>query len=132
MIDDVGSRAVQFRDHQEDLGKGFDTFCPMGPVIVTKDEIPDYGEMHITSVVNGEPRQEAWIKEQIFPIPHVIEWLTSVMTLYPGDIISTGTPAGCGTFRKPAVWLRPGDTVTVAEDTVGELTNPVVAGDYPY
>jgi 2-keto-4-pentenoate hydratase/2-oxohepta-3-ene-1,7-dioic acid hydratase in catechol pathway len=132
MIDDVGSRAVQFRDHQEDLGKGFDTFCPMGPVVVTRDEIADYGEMRITSVVNGELRQEAWIKEQIFPIPHVIEWLTSVMTLYPGDVISTGTPAGCGTFRSPPVWLAPGDTVTVAEDSIGELTNPVVAGEYPW
>lgn len=132
MIDDVGSRAVQFRDHQEDLGKGFDTFCPMGPVIVTTDEIPDYGEMRIRSIVNGEVRQDTMIKDQIFPIPDVIEWITSVMTMCPGDVISTGTPAGCGTFRKPPVWLKPGDVVTVAEDRIGELTNAVVAGTYPW
>jgi 2-keto-4-pentenoate hydratase/2-oxohepta-3-ene-1,7-dioic acid hydratase in catechol pathway len=132
MIDDVGSRSVQFRDHQEDLGKGFDTFCPMGPVIVTADEIPDYGEMHIRSIVNGEVRQDTMIKDQIFPIPHVIEWITSVMTMYPGDVISTGTPAGCGTFRKPPVWLEPGDVVTVTEDRIGDLTNAVVAGTYPW
>jgi 2-keto-4-pentenoate hydratase/2-oxohepta-3-ene-1,7-dioic acid hydratase in catechol pathway len=131
LFNDVGSRAVQFGTKgwlQADLGKNFDTFAPMGPVIVTKDEIPDYQRAYITCRVNGELRQAAHVADQIFPIPAIIEWLSSIITLEPGDCLSTGTPAGCGTFRAPPVFLKPGDVVTVAETTIGELTNPVVAG----
>ena len=131
LFNDVSARAVQFGPGgwlQADLGKNFDTFAPMGPVIVTKDELPDYGTAHITATVNGEPRQDAYVSEQIFPIPVVIEWISSIITLEPGDCLSTGTPAGIGTFRDPPLFLKPGDVVTVAEDTIGELTNPVVAG----
>lgn len=134
VFNDVGSRAVQFAKKpgwslQADLGKNFDTFCPMGPVIVTRDEIPDLGKAHIRAWVNGELRQDAYLDEQLFPVPVMIEWIASIITMEPGDCISTGTPAGCGTFMQPPRFLEPGDMVTVSEETIGELTNPVVSGD---
>jgi len=128
VINDVGSRSVQFHNGQVDLGKNFDTFCPMGPRIVTRDELPDWAAIRIQSHVNGELRQDALIGEQIGPPPAAIEWLSSVITLEPGDILSTGTPAGCGTFMDPPRFLQPGDTVTVSASGIGELTNPVVQG----
>jgi 2-keto-4-pentenoate hydratase/2-oxohepta-3-ene-1,7-dioic acid hydratase in catechol pathway len=128
VINDVGSRSVQFHNGQVDLGKNFDTFCPMGPCIVTRDELPDWEAVRIQSHVNGELRQNALVGEQLGPPPAAIEWLSSVITLEPGDILSTGTPAGCGTFMDPPVFLKPGDTVTVSASGIGELTNPVVQG----
>ena len=128
LFNDVGARAVQFKNRQVDLAKGFDTFAPMGPCIVTPDELPDVGAAHLQAIVNGEVRQDALGAEMINPVPVLVEWITSVVTCEPGDCISTGTPAGCGTFRDPPTFLAPGDVVTVREDTIGELTNPVVAG----
>lgn len=128
VINDVGSRSVQFHNGQVDIGKNFDTFCPMGPRLVTKDEFPDWKAIRIQAHVNGELRQDALVGEQIGPPPAAIEWLSSVITLEPGDILSTGTPAGCGTFMNPPQFLVPGDTVTVSIEGVGELTNPVVQG----
>jgi 2-keto-4-pentenoate hydratase/2-oxohepta-3-ene-1,7-dioic acid hydratase in catechol pathway len=132
VFNDVGSRGVQFpkrpgMGRQADLGKNFDTFMPMGPVIVTPDEIPDLAKARIRAWVNGELRQDAYLAEQLFPVPVLIEWISSIITMEPGDCISTGTPAGCGTFRQPPVFLEPGDVVIVAEDTIGELENRVVA-----
>jgi 2-keto-4-pentenoate hydratase/2-oxohepta-3-ene-1,7-dioic acid hydratase in catechol pathway len=128
VINDAGSRSVQFHNRQADLGKNFDTLCPMGPCIVTRDELPDWENIRIQSHVNGELRQDGLCGEQICP-PHVgIEWLSSIITLEAGDCLSTGTPAGCGTFMKPPRFLEPGDTVTVSASGIGELTNPVVAG----
>jgi 2-keto-4-pentenoate hydratase/2-oxohepta-3-ene-1,7-dioic acid hydratase in catechol pathway len=138
LVHDVGSRAVQFGvDHhaggknwlQADLGKNFDTFAPMGPVIVTKDEIPDLSRARIRCWVNGELRQDATLAQQIFPIPVVIEWISSIITLQPGDMLSTGTPGGIGHFMEPPQYLKPGDVVKIAEDTIGELENPVLAGE---
>jgi len=128
LINDVGSRSVQFHNGQRDLGKNFDTFCPMGPCIVTKDELPDWEEIRIESHVNGERRQSALVGEQIGPPPVAIEWLSSIITLEPGDVLSTGTPAGCGTFMDPPRFLDPGDIVTITASGIGELTNPVVQG----
>jgi 5-carboxymethyl-2-hydroxymuconate isomerase len=128
VFNDVGSRSVQFHNGQRDLGKNFDTFCPMGPCIVTKDELPDWQAIRIQSHVNGELRQDALVGEQIGAPPVAIEWLSSVITLEPGDCLMTGTPAGCGTFMDPPRFLQPGDTVTVSANGIGELTNPVVAG----
>ncbi len=133
VFNDVGSRGVQFpkrpgMGRQADLGKNFDTFMPMGPVIVTPEEIPDLAQARIRAWVNGELRQDACLAEQLFPVPTLIEWISSIITMEPGDCISTGTPAGCGTFRRPPVFLQPGDVVKVAEETIGELENPVVAG----
>ncbi|MEA2514510.1 MAG: acylpyruvate hydrolase [Thermomicrobiales bacterium] len=101
---------------------------PMGPVIVTPDEIPDLGNARIRAWVNGELRQDSSVGLQIFPVPVVIEWITSIITLEPGDCLSTGTPGGIGTFMDPPQYLKPGDVVTVVEDTIGKLTNRVVAG----
>lgn len=126
LFNDAGARAVQFKNKQADLGKGFDTFSPMGPCIVTKDEIPDPSKVHIQSLVNGELRQDAYGSDMINSVSVLIEWITSIITCEAGDCISTGTPAGCGTFRKPPTYLKPGDVVTVRETTIGELTNPVV------
>jgi 2-keto-4-pentenoate hydratase/2-oxohepta-3-ene-1,7-dioic acid hydratase in catechol pathway len=128
LFNDVGARAVQFKNKQADLGKGFDTFSPMGPCIVTKDEIPDLGKARIECFVNGEKRQDALISELINSVPRLIEWITSIITCEAGDCIATGTPAGCGTFMDPPQFLKPGDTVTCREETIGELTNRVVAG----
>lgn len=133
VFNDVGSRAVQFPKRegggrQADLGKNFDTFMPMGPVIVTPDEIPDLARARITATINGERRQDALLSEQLFPVPVLIEWISSIATMEPGDCITTGTPAGCGTFMHPPVFLQPGDVVTVAEETIGAVTNRVVAG----
>jgi 2-keto-4-pentenoate hydratase/2-oxohepta-3-ene-1,7-dioic acid hydratase in catechol pathway len=129
VFNDVGARSVQFHNRQADLGKNFDTFAPMGPCIVTRDELPDWENIHIQSVVNGELRQSALVGEQIGPPPVGIEWLSSIITLLPGDCLMTGTPAGCGTFLRPPRFLEPGDTVTVSASGIGELTNPVVAGE---
>ena len=128
VFNDVGSRSVQFHNSQRDLGKNFDTFCPMGPCIVTRDELPNWENIRVQSRVNGELRQDALVGEQIGPPPLAIEWLSSIITLEPGDCLMTGTPAGCGTFTNPPRFLNPGDTVTVSASGIGELTNPVVQG----
>jgi 2-keto-4-pentenoate hydratase/2-oxohepta-3-ene-1,7-dioic acid hydratase in catechol pathway len=128
VINDVGARSVQFHNYQIDLGKSFDTFCPMGPCIVTRDELPDWPAIRVQSHVNGELRQDALVSDQIGPPPAAIEWLSSIITLEPGDCLSTGTPAGCGTFMDPPAFLNPGDVVTVSASGIGELTNPVVQG----
>jgi 2-keto-4-pentenoate hydratase/2-oxohepta-3-ene-1,7-dioic acid hydratase in catechol pathway len=128
VINDVGARSVQFHNGQRDLAKNFDTFCPMGPCIVTSDEFPDFGEIQIQAIVNGELRQSAYIKEQIAGPLESIEWISSIITLEPGDVLSTGTPAGCGTFANPPRFLAPGDVVTCSASGIGELTNPVVQG----
>jgi 2,4-didehydro-3-deoxy-L-rhamnonate hydrolase len=128
IINDAGSRSVQFFFNQRDLGKNFDTFCPMGPCIVTRDEIPDITQVRIEAHVNGEQRQSALISDQL-NLPHVaIEWLSSIMTLRAGDVLSTGTPAGCGTFMNPPTFLKPGDVVRCSASGIGYIENHVVAG----
>ena len=128
VFNDVGARSVQFHNGQRDLAKNFDTFCPTGPRIVTKDELPDWEAIRIQSHVNGELRQDALVGEQLGPPPVAIEWISSIITLELGDCLMTGTPAGCGTFMQPPRFLQPGDTVTVSARGIGELTNPVVQG----
>lgn len=128
IIDDVGSRSVQFHFNQRDLGKNFDTFCPMGPCIVTPDEIPDIRDVRIESYVNGELRQSELVADQLNLPDVAIEWLSSVITLEPGDVLSTGTPAGCGTFMNPPSFLKPGDVVRCTASGIGYIENRVVAG----
>lgn len=128
VVNDVSDRGVQFRANQMVLGKGFDTFCPMGPALVTADELPDIEERALRSHVNGELRQAARVSDMIFDIPTLIAHASQHITLEPGDVITTGTPAGCGTFRNPPLWLVPGDVVDVVVDGVGTLSNPVRAG----
>ena len=128
VFNDVGSRSLQFHNGQRDLGKNFDTFCPMGPCIVTKDELPDWQTIQIQSHVNGELRQSALAGEQIGPPAIAIEWISSIITLEPGDCLMTGTPAGCGTFMDPPRFLQPGDVVSVSASGIGEIVNTVVQG----
>jgi len=128
VIDDVGSRSVQFYFGQRDIGKNFDTFCPMGPCIVTSDELADIREVRVESFVNGERRQSELIGDQLNLPDVAIEWLSSVMSLDPGDVLSTGTPAGCGTFMSPPTFLRPGDVVRCSASGIGYIENRVVAG----
>jgi 2-keto-4-pentenoate hydratase/2-oxohepta-3-ene-1,7-dioic acid hydratase in catechol pathway len=128
IFNDVGSRSVQFYNDQKDLGKNFDTFCPMGPCIVTADELVDWEDVVIEAFVNGERRQSAVVRDQIGPPAVAIQWLSSIITLNPGDCLLTGTPAGIGTFMDPPRFLEPGDIVRVTASGIGELENPVVAG----
>lgn len=125
---DVGARSVQFHFGQRDMGKNFDTFYPMGPCIVTPDEIPDIAKVRIESYVNGERRQSELVGDQLNLPDVAIEWISSVIRLDPGDILSTGTPAGCGTFMDPPQFLKPGDVVRCTAEGIGYIENHVVAG----
>ena len=107
-------------------GKSFDSFCPLGPVIVTADEIPNPNSLRIRTVLNDQVMQDWNTNDMIFDIPTLIEFLSADMTLLPGTVILTGTPHGVGMARTPPVWLQPGDTVTIDVEKIGELTNGVV------
>ncbi len=128
VFNDVGARSVQFHNGQRDLAKNFDTFCPMGPWIVTRDELPDWQAIRLESQVNGELRQSALAGDMIAGPAEAIEWLSAIIRLDPGDCLMTGTPAGCGTFMQPPRFLQPGDVVTCSASGIGELTNRVVQG----
>ena len=127
IINDVSARDVQFASSQWSLSKSFPTFCPLGPAIVTADEIPDPHELNIQLSIDGVVHQSSNTRELIFKIPELVEYLSSITPLLPGDIVSTGTPYGVGLGRTPKRWLKPGETVTIAIDGLGSLTNPVVA-----
>jgi len=128
ILHDVSARDVQFRDNQITLGKNFDTFCPLGPCIVTADEIPEPAALGLRSRVNGELRQNGSNRDWVFSLPHLLSALSNVMTLKPGDIVSTGTPAGVGLFRSPPTYLHAGDVVELEIDGIGTLRNPVASG----
>jgi len=106
-------------------GKFFDTFCPLGPVLVTADEIPDPNTLGIKTVLNGETVQDWNTNDMIFDVPALIEFLSGSSTLLPGTVILTGTPHGVGMAAKPPRWLKPGDSVTIEIEKIGSLTNPV-------
>ena len=127
ILHDVSARDVQFKDNQITLGKNFDTFCPLGPCIVTKDELPDPANVRLRSIVNGQVMQDGTTADWVFTLPELLGRLSRVMTLEPGDIVSTGTPAGVGVFRKPPVFLKPGDVVKLEIEGIGALENSVVA-----
>ena len=127
IVNDVSARDYQRATTQWLMGKTFDTFAPMGPWISTQDEIPDPHELDIQIEINGEVLQDSNTRELIFKIPDLIAFLSSVFTLEPGDVISTGTPAGVGFARKPPRYLHPGDEVVVKIPAIGELRNSVVA-----
>lgn len=128
ILHDVSGRDVQFKDNQITLGKGFDSFCPLGPCVTLKDEIPDPQALILSTYLNGERVQHDSTSGQLFPVATLIEFLSRHITLEPGDVVSTGTPGGVGFFFKPQRFLRPGDTVTLEVDKIGRLSNPVVAG----
>ena len=124
---DVSARDVQLATSQWTLGKSFDTFAPMGPHIVTVDEVMDPHALEIRLSIGGETLQHSNTRELIFGVPELIEYLSQMMTLEPGDIISTGTPAGVGLGRTPPRWLKPGEEVLIEIENVGSLRNPVIA-----
>ncbi|MDX1681841.1 MAG: fumarylacetoacetate hydrolase family protein [Phycisphaeraceae bacterium] len=109
-------------------GKGFDTFCPLGPAIVTSDELVDPQDLSIRSVLNGETMQSSHTGDMIWPVAEIIAFISRDTTLRPGTVILTGTPEGVGVARDPQVFLKPGDDVKIEIDTIGTLANPVVAG----
>jgi len=126
-FNDVSARDYQMRTSQWTIGKTFDTFGPIGPALVTADEIPDPHALDIRVSIGDDVLQSSNTKHLIFTIPQLIAYLTSVMTLEPGDVIATGTPAGVGAARKPQRWLVPGDLVRVEISGLGALENPVAA-----
>ncbi len=125
ILNDVSARDVQFGDKQWVRGKSLDTFCPMGPVIVTKDEIPDPQNLRLTCAVSGRTWQDSNTKEMIFPIAELLAFICRGITLMPGDIIATGTPNGVGAFQNPPVFLKAGDTMRLEVEKIGVLENPV-------
>jgi 2-keto-4-pentenoate hydratase/2-oxohepta-3-ene-1,7-dioic acid hydratase in catechol pathway len=126
-FNDVSARDYQMRTSQWMIGKTFDTFAPMGPALVTADEVPDPHTLDISTRINGEVLQHSNTSDLIFKIPELVAYLSSVFRLEPGDVVATGTPSGVGFSRKPPRWLRPGDEVVVRVEGLGELRNRVVA-----
>ena len=124
IVNDITARDWQSRHQQWHMGKSFDTFCPMGPWLVSADEL-DGTRTTVRCYVNGEERQNASTADLIFDIPKLIETLSAGITLYPGDVIATGTPVGVGIGFKPPKYLRAGDVVRVEIDGIGSLENPV-------
>jgi len=127
IINDVSARDIQRSTSQWSLAKSFPTYCPMGPDIVTADEIADPHQLAISLSIDGETLQNSNTRELIFKIPELIEYISSITPLLPGDIVSTGTPSGVGMGRTPKRWLQPGETVTVTIEGLGSLTNSIVA-----
>jgi len=126
IVNDVTSRAVQQRHKQWFLGKSLDSFCPVGPWLVTRDEFGVPDDQELATFVNGERRQFAKLRDMIFDVPTFIETVTAYVTLEPGDVLATGTPAGVGIGFNPPRYLKSGDEVRVSISGIGELANPVV------
>jgi 5-carboxymethyl-2-hydroxymuconate isomerase len=126
-LNDVSARDLQFADGQWVRGKSLDTFCPVGPKLVSPDDVPDPQRLSIRALVNGRVLQDSSTAQMVFGVAAVIAHVSRAITLEPGDLIATGTPAGVGAFRLPPVFLRPGDQVTIEIEGLGALTNPVRA-----
>ncbi len=124
IVNDVTARDIQGRLKQWLVGKSQDTFCPMGPLLVSADEV-DVGNLDVKCWVNGELRQNANTRDLIFDVPTIIETISAGVTLYPGDVIATGTPAGVGIGFNPPKYLKPGDRVKIEISGLGTLENPV-------
>jgi len=125
IVNDVSARTIQNRHRQWFLGKSLDGYCPMGPCIVTSDDVKDVTQLQLVTKVNGELRQSAYVTQLIFDIPTLIETISRLMTLEPGDLIATGTCAGVGIGFNPPKYLQPGDRVAVTIEPIGTLENPV-------
>lgn len=124
---DVSARDYQLRTSQWYIGKAFDTFGPMGPYLVTRDEVPDPHALDVTLRLNGKVMQQSNTKNLVFGVPALVAYLSEVMTLEPGDVIATGTPGGVGIYLKPPRYLRPGDVCALEIERLGILENPVAA-----
>jgi len=127
-VNDVSARDLQFSDKQWVRGKSLDTFCPVGPVLVPASEVPDPQALRIRAVLNGRVMQDSSTANMVFGVAELIAFVSQAITLEPGDLIATGTPAGVGVFRDPPVLLQPGDEITIEIEGLGALTNPVAAG----
>lgn len=128
VCNDVSARDAQFADGQWVRGKGFDTFCPLGPWVVTADEVPDPQALALSCRVNGVTYQDGHTSDMLFSVAEILAYTSRFLTLAPGDIVSTGTPPGVGFARTPPVFLRPGDVVEAEVERIGVLRNPVAAG----
>lgn len=126
-FNDVSARDVQFADGQWTRAKSFDTFSPVGPRVAPASEIPDPQALRIRCVLNGETLQDSSTAEMVFSVAELVAYVSRGITLEPGDLLVTGTPAGVGFTRTPPIFLRPGDEVTVEIEGIGALTNPVRA-----
>jgi 2-keto-4-pentenoate hydratase/2-oxohepta-3-ene-1,7-dioic acid hydratase in catechol pathway len=129
IVNDFTDRKVQKDDVQYSRAKGFDTFCPMGPAVVTKDEVPDPGALSIRLSVDGELRQDANTSDLIHDVKDLVAYASMGMTLEPGDVIATGTPSGVGVHRDPKVFIRPGQTIRCEIEGLGTLENRVRGED---
>lgn len=129
---DVSAHDLEFRTSQWTSGKMLDTFCPLGPALVTADEIPDPGSLRLRTVLNGQTVQDQSTSDMVFSVPFLISYISSLATLEPGDVVLTGTPAGIGCNQKPQVFLQAGDQISVQIEGIGTLTNPVGAEDGPF
>lgn len=127
IVHDVSARDYQLATSQWTIGKTFDTFGPMGPTLVSKDEIEDPHNLRISLDLNGKTLQDSNTSQFVFDIPYLVNYLSTVMTLEPGDVISTGTPPGVGFARKPPIFMKPGDEAVVKIEGLGELRNRCVA-----
>jgi 2-keto-4-pentenoate hydratase/2-oxohepta-3-ene-1,7-dioic acid hydratase in catechol pathway len=125
---DVTARDIQFGDVQWTRGKSLDTFCPVGPALVPASDVPDPQALGIRAILNGEVMQNSTTANMVFGVAEIVAFVSQAITLEPGDLILTGTPAGVGVFRDPPVRLEPGDEITIEIDGVGSLTNPVTGG----
>lgn len=124
---DVSARDWQYRTKQFTQGKMLDTFGPLGPALVTRDEIPNPHNLRIRTILNGNVMQDGHTSAMIFDVPFIVSYISQIATLKPGDVILTGTPEGVGFARDPQVFLQPGDSVTVEIEQIGTLTNSIVA-----
>jgi 2-keto-4-pentenoate hydratase/2-oxohepta-3-ene-1,7-dioic acid hydratase in catechol pathway len=127
LLNDVSARDVQFADNQITTGKNFDRFAPIGPCIVTADEMTAPNEVALRTRLNGRTMQDGSTADWLFPLPRLIGYLASIMTLEPGDIVTTGTPAGVGYFKNPQVFMKPGDVIEIEAEGIGVLRNHIVA-----
>jgi 2,4-didehydro-3-deoxy-L-rhamnonate hydrolase len=127
LVHDVSARDVQFKDNQITLGKNFAGFAPIGPCIVTTSEMRDPNNVALKSRLNGKLMQNGSTSDWLFSLPRLISFLSHVMPLEPGDIVTTGTPAGVGIFQKPPVFMKPGDVVEIEAEGIGILRNTIVA-----
>jgi 2-keto-4-pentenoate hydratase/2-oxohepta-3-ene-1,7-dioic acid hydratase in catechol pathway len=126
VANDVSARDLQFSDGQWVRGKSLDTFLPVGD-LVPASEVPDPQALGIRAILNGETMQDSNTSNMVFGVAEIVSFVSQAIALEPGDLIITGTPAGVGAFRKPPVWMKPGDEITIEIDGLGSITNPVTA-----
>jgi 2-keto-4-pentenoate hydratase/2-oxohepta-3-ene-1,7-dioic acid hydratase in catechol pathway len=125
IVHDVSARDIQLADGQWVRGKSLDTFCPMGPCIVTRDELGDASGLQMHTKVNGDLKQDSSTSNLMYKVEQIVSFLSKSFTLEPGDVIATGTPSGVGFVRDPPEFLKPGDNVELFIERIGYLRNPV-------